>query len=406
MSLRSRTPRPPSAPALAVLSVALLSIGGCRQGNSQPPPESKPESRVVPPSPAPESLTRLVRLTPVVDGLDQPLGLVVAPDDDGGRLFVIEKTGRVRILRDGVPPFAVDETPFLDFSTRVSDASEQGLLGLAFHPRFSENGRLFVNFTDLDGETRIVELQVDPANPDRVDPASESELFKLEQPFSNHNAGHLAFGPDGKLHVATGDGGAGNDPQNNAQRDDSLLGKLLRFDVDAEAPKPEVIGKGLRNPWRYDFDRQTGDLYIADVGQNRIEEVNVVASNDITGHNFGWNVLEGTRCLRGSTCRREGMTMPVLEYTHDDGCSITGGHPYRGKALPELAGHYFYSDFCTGLLRSFRWDGKGGVEAHFDWKAALDPGNELKQISAFGEDADGELYVVSLAGNVWRFERN
>lgn len=402
MSLHSLTPRPPLALVLVASSIALLSLAGCRQGNSQPQPGTEPESRVVAPSPAPESLTSLVRLTPVVDGLSQPLGLLTAPGETAGRLFVIEKTGRVRILRNGV----VDEAPFLDFSSRVSSASEQGLLGLAFHPRFSENGRLYVNFTDTDGETRIVELQVDPANPDRVDPASESEFFTLEQPFSNHNAGHLAFGPDGKLYVATGDGGAGNDPQNNAQRDDSLLGKLLRFDVDAEAPKPQVIGKGLRNPWRYDFDRQTGDLYIADVGQNRIEEINVVAANDITGHNFGWNVLEGTRCLKGSTCRREGMTMPVLEYTHDDGCSITGGHPYRGKALPELSGHYFYSDFCTGLLRSFRWDGKDGVEDHFDWKAALDPGDALKQIAAFGEDADGEMYVVSLAGKVWRFERH
>lgn len=348
-------------------------------------------------TPVDAGLARGVRLALFVRGLDRPLGLVAAPGDASGRLYVVEKTGRVRVLEDGV----ARPEPFLDLSDQVSGGAEQGLLGLAFHPAFQENRTFFVNFTDLKGDTRVVEWRAREGGP----PEKLRDILRLEQPYANHNGGHLAFGPDGKLWVGTGDGGAANDPQRHAQNPDSRLGKMLRIDVDPPRPVIEIVQKGLRNPWRYSFDRKTGDLYIADVGQNRWEEVNVVPADALTGHDFGWNVLEGSHCLKAATCPREGRTPPVVEYGRGDGCSITGGAVYRGRALPALPGHYFYSDFCTGLLRSFRWSRERGVTDHTDWKAALDPEGELKQVAAFGEDAAGELYVVSLSGEIWRFER-
>lgn len=365
-----------------------------------------------PPDPVPSGVAAGVRLELVASGLQAPLGLVEVPGGDG-RLLVVEQTGRVRVLEGG----EVTAT-FLDLSDAVSGGNEQGLLGLALHPGFATNGRLFVNYTDRDGTTRVVEYRVSDDDPNQVDPASAQELLAIEQPYANHNGGMLLFGPDGRLYVAVGDGGSGGDPQGNAQDLDTLLGKLLRLDVEtpgvAKVPADNPFGTlvwsyGLRNPWRFAFDPETGDLYIADVGQDRFEEVNVapgaVEGGVVTpggrGVNFGWDIYEGFRPFE--TGRDDGVTDPLLDYGQDSGCSVTGGFVYRGQALPALQGRYFYSDFCSAFIRSLRYD--GGLEDHWDWTgpltADLDPAPT--DVSAFGLDAQGELYLLSLAGRIWRF---
>jgi glucose/arabinose dehydrogenase len=378
-------------PRTSLVTVAIL-LGSCLDlaGSLAAPPK---------PPPVPAPLSGLFHLERVARA-SQPVFLAAAPGDASGRLFIVEKGGRVRILRGG----ELLPTPFLDLSREVSGASEQGLLGLAFHPRFADNGRFVVNHTDRRGDTRVVEYRVAAGAPDRADPASARELLFIDQPYANHNGGDVRFGPDGKLYVGTGDGGSANDPKGHGQNRTSLLGKMLRIDVDAPEPRAEIVAVGLRNPWRNAFDPVTAMLYIADVGQSRLEEVHVVPLADLPGKNFGWNVLEGSRCLSGSTCARAGMTPPVVEYDHGAGCSITGGVVYRGKALPELSGIYFYADYCTALLRGFRFI-DGAVVDHWDWKAALDPGARLSQVTSFGEDADGELYVLTQGGPIFKLVR-
>jgi glucose/arabinose dehydrogenase len=377
------------SPMRKVLIAALIALG-CKT-------EAKDLAAATPPPGAPPAaLAAVAKLEPVARGLDQPLLLTHAPGDPA-RLYIVEQTGRIRVLASG----KVAPAPFLDLSKSVSRGGEQGLLGLAFHPRFAENGLFIVDYTDRGGDTRVVRYH---AGPGGAEPASARELLTIKQPYANHNGGNVIFGPDGKLYIGTGDGGAAFDPHGNGQNRAALLGKMLRLDVDAADAKPEIMAIGLRNPWRYEFDRATGDLYIADVGQNKYEEVDVVPLAALGGKNFGWNVLEGFHCLSGKACDASGMQPPAIEYTHQDGCSITGGFVYRGVALPELDGIYFYSDYCTGLLRGFRWkDGK--VSDHWDWKGPLDPGNKLAKVSSFGEDAEGELYVVSLEGTIWKLVR-
>lgn len=348
-----------------------------------------------------------VGLVPVATGLAFPLALTAPPGDP--RLFIVEKDGRIRIVRDGV----LLERAFLDVSSLVSRGSEQGLLGLAFDPDYSSNGRFYVNYSDTEGDTRVVAYRAS-GDPDLADPASAEILLTIEQPFSNHNGGHLAFGPDGFLYIATGDGGSGGDPQGNGQDRLDLLGSLLRIDVRAGSgyaippdnpfvgvtdARPELWDIGLRNPWRFSFDRGTGDLYIADVGQNAREEINVAprSAGGGRGANYGWNIMEGTACFAGTACDTSGLTLPALEYGHSEGCSVTGGYVYRGSALPDLAGHYFYADFCEGWVRSFRFTG-GEVTAGRDWPE-LAPGG---QVPSFGEDAAGELYVLDAGGTVYR----
>ncbi|AUX41470.1 hypothetical protein SOCE26_028830 [Sorangium cellulosum] len=337
-------------------------------------------------------------------GLDEPVALTFAPGDAAERLFVVEKPGRIRVLAGGRP----QGQPFLDVSALVSTGGEQGLLGLAFHPRYAENGRFFVNYTDRRGDTRVVEYHAAQGAPDRADPATARELLHIEQPYENHNGGHLAFGPDGRLYVGTGDGGKRDDPHGHGQNRRSLLGKMLALDVDRagkDRPAPEIVQIGLRNPWRYSFDRKTGDLYIGDVGQNRYEEVDVVPVDRLAGHNFGWNVVEGDgHCLHDLPCSLDGLTRPAIEYSHDDGCSITGGFVYRGAELPELDGVYFYADYCTALVRSFRWK-DGRATEPTSWKRILDPENALSRLTSFGEDARGELYLLSQDGEIYRFTR-
>jgi glucose/arabinose dehydrogenase len=379
--------------ARTIASVVLTLAAACHAVGSSPPAV-----------PVPPAIAAQVRLTRIASGLSKPVALTFAPGDASGRLFVVEKTGTVRIMRGGgVEP---KSAPFLDLSTRVSRGSEQGLLGLAFHPRYRENRRLYVNLTDRNGDTRVLELRAAADDPDRVDPASERELLFVHQPYANHNGGNLVFGPDGLLYVGLGDGGSAGDPHRNGQNPKALLAKMLTVDVDARTPaSPSVVALGLRNPWRYSFDRATGDLWIGDVGQNRFEEVDVLPAGNRTAAtptNFGWNVMEGLHCFGAPTCAPQAFTPPVVEYGHDDGCSITGGFVYRGARLPALVGLYFCADYCTAMIRSLRWNGPSEpVTELWDWRAALDPEERLANLSSFGEDAVGEIYLLSLDGAVY-----
>jgi glucose/arabinose dehydrogenase len=355
-----------------------------------------------------------VDLQPIVSGLEIPVGIANA-GDGSGRLFTLEKVGRIRIVRNG----ALADIPFLDISDRVgSSASEQGLLGLAFHPNYDENGLFFVNYTDQQGDTVVARFSVS-ADPDRADPASETVILRLEQPASNHNGGHLAFGPDGYLYIGTGDGGAANDRFDNGQNGGTLLGAMLRLDVDGSQPysvpadnpfvgdpaaRDEIWAIGLRNPWRYSFDRLTGDLYVADVGENQYEEVSVLQAEQTMeratipgGQNYGWPIMEGTHCFpEDRACDQTGLILPVVEYDHSQGCSVTGGYVYRGQEYPRLTGVYLFGDYCSGRI----W----GLAPTEDsaWLVA-----ELAQadvrLSSFGEDEAGELYLLDMErGELYR----
>ena len=325
-----------------------------------------------------------IALETVATGFDSPVYLTAPPGDP--RLFVVEQTGRIRII-DGS---SVLPAPFLDIADQISSGGERGLLGLAFHPDHAANGRFFVYVTAPNGDIRIAELRRQDAS--RADAASLRVLVTIpHRAAANHNGGWLAFGPDGLLYAGVGDGGGAGDRQGNAQNPASLLGKLLRLDVDAPGtPAPEIVAQGLRNPWRNDFD---GDrLYIADVGQNEWEEINVIAPEP-PGTNLGWNRMEGNACFRTTACNRTGLTLPVMTYDHDTGCSITGGFVYRGAALPALQGRYFFSDYCSGTLRSMRL----GDEVAITTSSA-----SLGNVTSFGEDAAGEIYILTQDGTVRR----
>jgi hypothetical protein len=349
-----------------------------------------------------------IRLQEVASGLDFPLFLT-APPGDNSRLFVVEKTGRIRVIKDG----SLLPAPFLDLSAKISNGGEQGLLGLAFHPGYASNGRFVVNYTNPSGDTRISVFRVS-VNPDVADPASEQVILSVDQPFANHNGGMVGFGPDGKLYIGMGDGGSGGDPQGNGQNRNTLLAKLLRLEVSGtgqvsipadnpfvgqDGTRPEIWSYGLRNPWRFSFDRQSNDLYIADVGQNAHEEIDASTASSQFGRglNYGWNRMEGASCYSPSSgCNQSGLTLPVLDYDHSQGCSVTGGYVYRG-AIASLKGLYFYADYCSGWVRSFRLSGSQATERR-DWPE-LRPGG---QITSFGEDARGELYLMISSGKVFR----
>lgn len=347
------------------------------------------------------------RLQQVAAGLSSPLYLTAPAGDP--RLFIVEKTGRIRIVKDGV----LLEAPFLDLSAWVSAGSEQGLLGLAFDPEYATNGRFVIHYTDLPGNTVLSRFQVS-TDPDVADPVSEQLILGVVQPFFNHNGGQVAFGPDGFLYLGLGDGGGGGDPLGNGQDLSDLLGSILRIDVRAGDPYtvpadnpfvgspvalPEIWSYGLRNPWRFSFDRANGDLYIGDVGEVQREEIDVSTAADGAGRgvNYGWNVMEGFQCFQVSGCDRTGLTLPVLEYSHQEGCSITGGYVYRGSAIPDLQGHYFYADFCQGWVRSLRYAG-GAVTDQASWPTLI-PGGP---ILSFGEDSAGELYILQAGGGVFK----
>jgi glucose/arabinose dehydrogenase len=350
---------------------------------------------------------RGARLQLIASGLSVPLYLTTPPGDLN-RLFIVEKTGGIRIVKDG----ALLASPFLNISAQVSGGAEQGLLGLAFTPDYATTGRFIVHYTDTEGNTRLSSFQVS-SNPDVADPTSEQVILAAAQPYPNHNGGQVTFGPDGFLYLGLGDGGSANDPEGRAQNLSDLLGSILRLDVQGGAPytvppdnpfvgqagaQPEIWSYGLRNPWRFSFDRATSDLYIADVGQNRIEEVDVATSTEGSGKgvNYGWNLMEGSLCRSGE-CDGPSLTLPTFEYDHRQGCSITGGYVYRGSAIPAIQGVYFYADFCQGWVRSFRYDNGAAIEGT-DWPT-LRPGGS---VLSFGEDAAGELYVLSAIGTVFK----
>ena len=349
-----------------------------------------------------------LRLAEVAHGLDDPVYLTHA-GDGSGRAFVVEQAGRVRILREGVPA----EAPFLDIARIVRSGGERGLLGLAFHPAYPENGRFYVNYTDRDGDTVVARFEV-TANRDRADAARAAEVIAIGQPYGNHNGGQIAFGPDGYLYIGMGDGGWAGDPRNRAQNPRSLLGKMLRIDVDSAAPyaipadnpftstdgaAPEIWALGLRNPWRFSFDRLTGDLYIGDVGQNKWEEIDVQPAASRGGENYGWRIMEGAHCFNPATgCARDGLTAPVFEYGQAEGCSVTGGYVYRGTALAGLAGTYIFADYCAGTIWGLARDDDGS----WSRTTLMETGFA---VSSFGEDEAGEVYVLDYsAGRVLRID--
>jgi len=352
-------------------------------------------SRPVPADPATgATLERLVV------GLRRPAYLTHAGDE---RLFVVEQWGQIRIIENG----QLLEEPFLDVSDRIStDGSERGLLGLAFHPRHPRDPRFFVIYTNPDGNTELASYRVDPRDPNRADPDSASLLFLAEQPFGNHNGGQLLFGPDGYLYVGMGDGGGVSDFYGNAQDPGTLLGAILRIDVDdtagnrpyaippdnpfvgQEGARGELWAIGLRNPWSFSFDPLTGDLYITDVGQEGPEEVNFWEANDSAGINYGWPIREGSRCYEADGCRLKGLRMPVTTYEHIGGhCAIVGGALYRGPRFPDWHGNYFFSDFCSGTVWSLAFTDAGLWQRTTVHQAQA-------PVSGIGAGADGELYAL------------
>jgi glucose/arabinose dehydrogenase len=358
---------------------------------------------LVTPALAQDAAALSIAFEKVADGFGRPVQ-AIDPDDGSGRLFVVEKRGRIVLLRDG----AAAAAPFLDISDRVgSSGSEQGLLSVAFHPQFGQNGRLFVNYTNIDGDTVISRFQ---ASGDSADPQSEVVLLTIDQPYQNHNGGLALFGPDGYLYIGMGDGGSAGDPQGNGQNRQALLGKLLRLDVDGGEPyatppdnpwpsggdaRPEVWAYGLRNPWRFSFDRATGDLYIADVGQGDYEEIDIARAGSGSGQNYGWNIAEGEHCFRDRSCDNTGLVAPIAEYDHSLGCSITGGYVYRGTAFPSLQGLYFYGDYCSGRI----WALSETTPGRWQQRELL---QSQASISSFGEDQNGELYLTDLGGQLYQ----
>jgi len=388
-----RRPRPHSSRALGAL---LLGVGAAACADPAGPTDPGDPRGSVP-----------LALDIVAQGLSSPLFLTAPVGDE--RLFVVERGGLVRIVEGGV----VLGAPFLDVHGEITAGGERGLLGLAFHPAYAGNGHFYVNYTDGGGDTQIVRYTVS-ADRNVADPATALPILSVDQPDSNHNGGMLAFGPDGMLYVGMGDGGGVGDPDDNGQRPETLLGSILRLDVDAGTPyaipddnpfahhatfRHETWAYGLRNPWRFSFDRATGDLYVGDVGQGAREEIDFQPAASTGGQNYGWRVMEGTGCYRPTPgCSTSGLTLPAHEYGHDEGCSVTGGYVYRGAALTDLAGRYVFADFCDGWIRSFAVVG-GTVQNLQDHSAAL---GTVPSIASFGEDGGGELYVVSLAGTIYK----
>ncbi|MEO5886997.1 MAG: PQQ-dependent sugar dehydrogenase [Anaerolineales bacterium] len=376
---------------------------------ASPPPTTIPNTAAAtqpPPTGAPPTLPSTTTFPnassytwqPVASALDRPVDL---QPDGSGRLYIVEKLGHIRIFQDG----QVGETPFLNIEDRVNNLStEMGLLGLAFHPNYSQNGFFYVNYTGAGGDTFLSRFH---ATGDTADPNSEVILLKVDQPFPNHNGGVMVFGPDGYLYAGLGDGGAGGDPFGNAQSLDTLLGKILRIDVDSAEPYAipadnpfgdEIWHYGLRNPWRISFDKLTGDLYIGDVGQNAWEEIDFLPTGSPGGANLGWDMREGAHDYEGSASTD--FIEPIAEYSHPDGgCSVTGGFVYRGS-MPEWNGIYLYGDYCTGYI----W-GTIRPEAGASWQ------NQLlfetnQRITSFGQDQSGELYFLSDSGEIYKLTAN
>jgi glucose/arabinose dehydrogenase len=394
--------------------MAALLLAACSAPTLSPPSSSSPSVAPSSPgvtgstSPAPSipPLTS-VSLEQIASGLSDPIGVTNA-GDGSGRLFVNERGGRIRVVN---PDGSLSETDFVDLSNRLVAGGERGLLGVAFHPQFASNGRLFVHYSRKgDGATVISELTASADHGSAI-AASERVIFTLSQPFANHNGGEIAFGPDGYLYIGLGDGGSGGDPFGNGQNRQALLGKILRIDVDGPpapgkeyaipednpyapggvepgAGLPEIWAYGLRNPWRFSFDRETGDLYIGDVGQNAWEEIDRQPAGSRGGENYGWNLFEGSHC--SADCNSINAVLPIAEYSHGDGrCSVTGGYVYRGTRQPALTGTYLFSDYCSGTIWTL--SAGGGLTPEALAASGL-------QVSSFGEGEDGEIYLVDLGG--------
>ncbi|HYK94772.1 MAG TPA: PQQ-dependent sugar dehydrogenase [Candidatus Dormibacteraeota bacterium] len=397
-SLAPTTPTPSSTGAPGFTS----GTGSVPAPTMTPAPTPTPAAR---PTGAPAFSVSLQPFAKVVGG---PLA-IAAPDDGTGRQFVAAQDGRIWVVTaDG----STLPDPLVDMRAFIRSGGEQGLLGLALHPGFPTDPRFYVDFTNADGDTVVASLTIDPNNPNRADPATLHQVLFQKQPYANHNGGALAFGPDGDLYVSFGDGGGGGDPQGNGQKTSSLLGKILRLDVDRSAGgapyaipagnpfangggAPEVWLYGLRNPWRMSFDAATGDLWIGDVGQNRYEEVDVARAG-VGGLNFGWNRMEGSHCYDASSCSSDGLTLPVADYGRNVGSTIIGGYVYRGTMTPVADGFYLFADYGSGRFFAIG----AGVTKRVDPVQVGSGGTGV--ISAFGQDVAGELYVTTLDGNVSR----
>jgi glucose/arabinose dehydrogenase len=374
-------------------SLILLAAVGCSNGGeavttptpdtvSSPTTETGTTTDRVPAGPL------AVRLRHLVRGLDSPVHLTATPSEPD-RLYVVEQIGRIRIIERG----RLLAQPFLDIAGEVEAGGEQGLLSVAFAPDYEESRRFYVNYTDVNGDTRVVEFE----SRDNGAPRRTRELLFVDQPYANHNGGQLAFGPDGRLYVGMGDGGSAGDPEGRAQDLGYRLGKLLSADVGESEPEWRVEGVGLRNPWRFSFDRETGDLWIADVGQGDWEEIDFLPRRSPGLENYGWDVYEGTHEYEPKDLSSGRLVMPVAEYSHEEGCSITGGFIYRGEAIPRADGRYFYGDYCSGTVWTVSPRGKGV-------SAPQRLPFEVSALSSFGEDAAGELYLLSLRGDVYRLD--
>jgi glucose/arabinose dehydrogenase len=341
----------------------------------------------------------------VFDGLTGPVGYLDA-NDGSGRFFIVQQDGRILVSAGG----ELIDTPLLDIAEQISTGNEQGLLGMALDPAFAENGRVFVSYTDTEGDSRIVRYTVSPDDPNLLDPDSAVTILSLDQPNRNHNGGHIAFGPDGMLYLGFGDGGGQGDPNDNAQNPGVIFAKILRIDVSGDQDPygipadnpfvddhsfvPETFAWGFRNPWRFSFDRETADIWIGDVGQNDIEEIDLIPAGT-SGQNFGWSVLEGNECFQDPNCDPSAHTAPVDQYTHDYGCSVTGGYAYRGSNIPDLVGTYLFADYCSGYLWGLVPNGDGTYTATDYLETEMNP-------SSFAEDAAGELYITDLDGAIYR----
>jgi glucose/arabinose dehydrogenase len=378
--------------SIVVLSVVAASAGcgGDSQTARSDPVEPTPVVTGAPAVQEAETGGALkLRLVRVASGLDQPVAIVSAPGERE-KLFVVEQTGRIRVLQGG----RVVSGAFLDISGLVSCCGEQGLLSVAFHPRYPQNRLFYVNYTNSAGDTVVAEYRSRSTGA----PARVRQLLLVEQPYQNHNGGQLQFGPDGYLYTGMGDGGSGGDPENRAQNPSSRLGKLLRLNVGEQGGGWEIVGSGLRNPWRFSFDRRTGDLYIGDVGQGAWEEIDFTPRSSPGLENYGWDVWEGTHRFEDKEPSGGELVFPIYEYSHDEGCSVTGGYVYRGAAIPAARGRYFFGDYCSGSIWSLTVrDGKAaGVRKH---RITVD------NLTAFGESTTGELYLLSQGGTIYRLAR-
>ena len=369
-----------------VLCALALVAAACSSGETSSQTQAPTEPQTTEPQATATSGGGGIDLRLVADGLDSPLGIASTPSEPD-RLYIVEQPGLVRVVEDG----KLLPQPFLDVEDQVVSGGEQGLLSLAFDPEYESTRLFYVDYTDTNGDTRVVEYEAgDSATVKR------RELLFVDQPYANHNGGQLAFGPDGRLYVGMGDGGSGGDPENRAQNLDEKLGKLLSLDVDPDVREKDwtIEGYGLRNPWRFSFDRETGDLWIGDVGQGSWEEIDYTPSGSPGLENYGWNVYEGTHVFEDKDPNPAGhLVMPVYEYSHDEGCSVTGGYVYRGERVPSAAGRYFFGDFCSGTVWSFVLEG--------DKARDVQKAGRIDQLSSFGEDAAGELYAVSLDGKLY-----